>query len=77
MNTPIVNRDVRPPQVVRGLQSTVGTMQESMGSAMAGVAENMEKTMAMMATMNTVMEQYLTESVRLGETPHGRVPRPR
>jgi hypothetical protein len=55
-------------QVVRGLQSTVGTMQQSMGNAMAGVADNMERSMAMMATMNTVMDQYLTESVQTGES---------
>ena len=53
-------------EVVRGLQSTVGTMQESMGTAMAGVAVNMERSMSMMETMNTVMEQYLVQSVRPG-----------
>jgi hypothetical protein len=52
--------------VVRGLQSSVETVQESMGSAMAGVAVNMERSMAMMDAMNNVMEQYLTESVRTG-----------
>ena len=52
--------------MVRGLQSSVETVQESMGSAMAGVAVNMERSMAMMDTMNNVMEQYLTESVRTG-----------
>ena len=52
---------------MRGLQSSVETVQESMGSAMAGVAVNMERSMAMMDAMNNVMEQYLTESVRTGK----------
>ena len=57
---------VTTQQVVRGLQSSVTTVQESMGSAMAGVTLNMERSVAMMDTMNSVMEQYLTESVKTG-----------
>jgi len=56
--------------MVHGLQSTVGELHSTMGTAMAGVTTNVERSMQMMSTMNTVMENYLIDSLRVESESH-------